>query len=305
MARRARDADADDLPIAFTVTSPNRWELEPIVSETQAVLDAVEAPPIDQEARLVLQRLLYRGEYLVPSLDPQRFPPTGRAQTTLLLRTILASEGNGGDALVAPIISAVHGCMRPEWTDRDLAWIAAFDNIKLVELLRAMRELDFCPEREISNHLALAIQRRLARTFAPPPESERPKPSKKELREAAAARQAAANERRINLGKQLLDLRARAENRRDFSRQRNQIGVDSTTGSYLTAVARLYSDRPEIFGATRWSTLCAMASPSLPAAAREMFERRIMAGERLGLSDVRRACGKRQSGRPKRAMAVL
>jgi hypothetical protein len=89
-----------------------------------------------------------------------------RGCITLLLRTILESEGNG-DALIEPVVSAVGLCMRPIWIRRGLEWIAAFDRIPLVEILNKLRELDLFPEDELQHHFAIGIGRRLWRIFGP------------------------------------------------------------------------------------------------------------------------------------------
>jgi hypothetical protein len=54
-------------------------------------------------SRGIFQRMLHRQKY---------FGGDGRGHITLLIRTILESEGNQ-DALIEPIISAVGLAMRP------------------------------------------------------------------------------------------------------------------------------------------------------------------------------------------------
>jgi hypothetical protein len=61
-------------------------------------------PQPDAQVRRTLQRTLHRTE--------KYFGGDGRGQITLLIRTIVESEGNQ-DALVEPIVSAVAMCMEP------------------------------------------------------------------------------------------------------------------------------------------------------------------------------------------------
>lgn len=55
------------------------------------------------------------------------------------------------------------------------------------------------------------------------------------------------------------------------------------------AVAAMYSSRPEITARLCWDALAALSSPSLPAHLREALEARILAGERIGSPEIRRA----------------
>lgn len=59
----------------------------------------------------------------------------GEGHVILLLRTLMESEGNRM-ALVEPIIRAVSNVMlaRPDWPNKGLAWLEAFDAIDLCDL---------------------------------------------------------------------------------------------------------------------------------------------------------------------------
>jgi hypothetical protein len=158
-AARVVDDDDDDLPAppGASFESPMPWETDRFVKEVQEILDSVEAPPVDDtRVYLTLQKHLYRSGI---------FGTDGRGQITLLIRTMLESENNG-DALIEPIVSAVSCCMRPEWTGRGLQWIEAFDQIPLVDILTKLRDLDLFPEKELEQHYAMGIQRRLWRITA-------------------------------------------------------------------------------------------------------------------------------------------
>jgi hypothetical protein len=130
---------------------PALWESEKVSTKLQKILDALEVPPIDLEVRRTLQRLLHRREF---------FGGDGLGCVTLLIRTILESEGNQ-DALIEPIVSAVSFCMRPEWTEKGLAWIEAFDRIPLTAILQTMRGLDLFSEKSIGHYYSIAIRNKL------------------------------------------------------------------------------------------------------------------------------------------------
>jgi len=57
--------------------------------------------------------------------------------------------------------------MRAIWVRRGLEWIAAFDQIPLVDILHKLRELDLFTEKELEHHYAIGIERRLWRIFGP------------------------------------------------------------------------------------------------------------------------------------------
>jgi hypothetical protein len=296
MARAAREDDDDVPPPPGYQAPPDQWDNPQTAREVQSILDGLEIAEIDHQTRMMLQLWQWRS-WRLAMIDPKMTAPA-HGRIVMVLRCITESTGNEG-SLCKPVLSAVSSAIRP-WEDRGLELVEAFDQIGLTQLRAALTGLDLLDEREISLLLERAIHRRLAKILDKPEPVKPPKPSKRELREQAAAKLAAKNMKAIALGRQLLELKARTDNR-EFGRQRNQLGVDSTSGSHLMAVARLYAGRPEIFGATRWSTLCALASPSLPEVARKSLERRIVAGERVGPSDVRTARGKLPSGRPKAA----
>src|ERR1035437_9082005 len=72
------------------------WERDRFARQVREILDAVEAPPVDARVRLTFQKMLYRAD---------QFGTDGRGDITLLIRTIMESEGNGAAALVEPIVS--------------------------------------------------------------------------------------------------------------------------------------------------------------------------------------------------------
>jgi hypothetical protein len=158
--RLVEDDDDDDMPPPPGVVSEDRmpWErTDRFAKEVEKILASVEAPAVDAQVHLTLQKHLYRSGI---------FGTDGRGHVTLLIRTIIESENNG-DGLIEPIVSAVSACMRPEWTGRGLKWIEAFDQIPLVDILTKLRDLDLFPEKELEQHYAMGIQRRLWRIFGP------------------------------------------------------------------------------------------------------------------------------------------
>lgn len=75
------DDDDEDLPPppGASVEQPPAWDCKAIAKQVQAVLDAVEAPPIDKETRLTLQRYLYRRDrYGAMFKDDDDFGSDGR-----------------------------------------------------------------------------------------------------------------------------------------------------------------------------------------------------------------------------------
>jgi hypothetical protein len=176
--RRLIDDDDDDYdlppPPGASFESPMPWETDRFAKEVDEILASVEAPPVDAQVHRTLHKHLYRSGI---------FGTDGRGHVTLLIRTIIESENNQ-DALIEPIVSAVSACMRPEWTNRGLGWIAAFDQIQLVGILNQLHALDLFPEKELEQHYTTGIMRRLWRIFGPDVVPAPPKPER-------AAKQAA------------------------------------------------------------------------------------------------------------------
>lgn len=132
-----------------------RW---PSVAERQAaakyaaevlpgLLRDLEAPSIDNAARDKLERLIvWRG----------------RAAVTLLIRTIIESEGNE-NALREFVIDGVAAVMaqRPDWPERGLAWIEAFDRVSLLGTLETMRSLKCFTVKEAPAFYRRSLQNQL------------------------------------------------------------------------------------------------------------------------------------------------
>lgn len=129
------------------------------------LLEDLEVPSIDAAARARLERLLYFY---------------GSERVTLLVRAIIESDGNE-NALIEPVITAVGDVMsaRPEWPERGLAWIEAFDALPLASMVEVMRELEIFKEESIGRYLGWSLQNKLARMLDPPPAPPKSKPGPK------------------------------------------------------------------------------------------------------------------------------
>jgi hypothetical protein len=76
----------------------------------------------------------------------------------------------------------------------------------------------------------------------------------------------------------------------DFGRQvRRQFDIDGQHACEVMKTARMYGTRPEIFARLSWNALLHLASPAIPAAAREKLEACILAGDRIGGPQIRAA----------------
>jgi hypothetical protein len=150
------------------------WETPELAAEVQNILDAIDAPPIDDHGLFTFQKILYRTKY---------FDYDARGQIILTCRCIFESEGNEG-AFAEPFISAVHDvCSKKEFADRGLDLIQAFDQIPLRQIVETMRGLDLFKEPSIRRYLSMIVENKVRRILFPP----QPEPvSKKERIEAAS-----------------------------------------------------------------------------------------------------------------------
>ena len=116
------------------------WETPELAAEVHKILDAIEAPSIDEHGLFTFQKILYRRKY---------FDYDARGQIILTCRCILESAGNEG-AFAEPFVSAVHGvCSKKEFADRGLELIEAFDQIPLLQILETMRSLEYFPLSDV------------------------------------------------------------------------------------------------------------------------------------------------------------
>jgi hypothetical protein len=264
------------------------WESKAIEAAVQEILDSVEVPAVDPAARRALQRLYYRK---------RQFGADAPGDLTLLCRTIIESEANGPAALIEPIVLAVDGVMRPEWTATGLRFLEAFDSMNLMSTLEAMKDLGLFAESSLGHYLGMVLRNRLIKIFTPAqPVKVKPPPKL-----PASVARVPVTERNIAIGLEMLTLRAEIKHNASFGRAlRRRFEVDSREATYLMKAARAYGTRPDIYRRLSWRALLALSSPTLPADVRASFEQRIRSGEKVAAHEIRRAAGVRKSGRPKR-----
>jgi len=170
MARAKRNDDDDDdfvptvgrprSPEQFGPPRPQSHEREEYFKRLASILYAVEIHDVPRDVRLWLQFLLCRCDRL-RAIDAERFTAKGEEQVTLLLRTVFEST-NGAAALTLPILRAVNVCTLPQWVDRGLEWIEAFDVIDLVQLHATLSELG------LEDQLDRVLRRKLERILGAP-----------------------------------------------------------------------------------------------------------------------------------------
>ncbi|MCP3395241.1 hypothetical protein NLM27_41655 [Bradyrhizobium sp. CCGB12] len=207
----------------------------------------------------------------------------GEGHLVLLLRTLLESDGNSvhvNDFVLRGLSDVM--LAHPEWPQKGLAWLEAFDSINLGDIrAKARANRQAVPQR---HGVAAGLFRELAKAFAPPPKPEPPRVEKKLLRSVTRIPE---NRAKIELGTKLLALRERTPNNRKFGELvRTQCDMAASDVSAMMRVCRLYGDREEIWSRLSWTGLLALSAPTLPDGARERLEQRIAAGERIGLRQI-------------------
>lgn len=109
------------------------------------------------------------------------------------------------------------------------------------------------------------------------------------------------NRKKIELGAQLWAARSTAAPNVKFGRHiRNGFRVSASEASELMRIWRGYGTRPEIFERVSWAALRELSSPSMPAGLRMELEAKIVAGENVAASDIRRSRGSLPIGRSRR-----
>lgn len=250
------------------LASLNLVEWGAALDAAKRLLVALDAPAVTPEALERLQKLIrYRGEQ----------------HTTLVIRTIIESEGNEL-ALIEPVIFAVSDVMasKPDWPEKGVAWIAAFDAIPLLQIVETMRGLEIFRETSLGTYLAVAIESRLLRAFPEAPAPEIAPPAKVPMSQARVPAILA----KVTLGRELAAIRDRTPNNRKFGElARAKCDLPASEVSELIRVARAYGDREEITSRLSWGALVTL-SGSLPAPTRRSLEKRILAGEHIGVTQI-------------------
>jgi hypothetical protein len=275
------------------VPQPPAWDSSVIAAQLQDILDALEVPPIDAESRGIFQRILYRQKY---------FGGDAKGRVIFIIRCITESSGNEG-ALIGPVVSAVSSCLTPELTNHGLELLEAFDQIPLMSVLETMRSLDLFSEKSIGWYYSIAIRNKLAAILEPAARpATKPVQVKREPKPPRALTRVPGVEAMVALGVKLLELRSTAKSNREFGRLRNKLfDVDTMTGVRAMMVARAYGDRPEIYRRLSWKALRDLSSPSIQPSLRRDLEARILADERIGGPQIRRArlAHSKADGRPR------
>lgn len=225
----------------------------------------------------------------------------GARHTELVLRTV-ADHG----ILVADVIDAVSdlAISHPRWA-RSADWFSAFAGIDVAGIRQTAKAANIRPRRVA---IATLIAVELAKILGP---SRLPKTIKQKLppKPPRALARVAGVEANVQLGRQLLALRAEHPGKRDYGRaKRARFNVDVMHAVECVRVARAYGERPEIYRRLFWQGLVELSSPTMPAPVRRVLEVRILAGERIGAPQIRRARkahADRQAGAPSRKVGKM
>jgi hypothetical protein len=230
----------------------------------------------------------------------------GVGHAAFVLKSIAETNGNEHE-LIADVIAAISDIvvLHPRWADLGGAWLDAFDKIKLADIRKTAQASRLQPLRlAISTILCLRLEEILGPSALPkPPKITKPKP---EPKPPGTLMRIPMIETNIKLGMDLLELRTNIPHNASFGHAiRRQFDVDAKTAAEAMKVARLYGGRPAIFTRLSWVALVALSSPTLSDAVRAGLEARIIAGEKIGAPEIRRARGPQRSGRPPATRRVI
>ena len=95
----------------------------------------------------------------------------GLPHATIVLRTIVESEGNEGE-LIADVIGAISDLVRthPRWVDTGLAFIESFDQISLAQVRKTAKATGVQPLRDaIMTLLCVELEKLLGSSKLPKP----------------------------------------------------------------------------------------------------------------------------------------
>lgn len=227
----------------------------------------------------------------------------GTEAMTLTLRVFTETHENNRSAMTADAIFAVHDICRSmrRWTASGLPFLEAWDAVDINVLRdRAKSSGLIRIGYKVRSVLCALLIDRLRPQLEPPP-APKPERPKREPKLPAYLARVPGVERNIALGLELVALRSTIRSNREFSwAVRRGFDVDGQQACELMKVARAYGTMPEVFARLSWNALLHLASPALPAAAREALEGRIVAGERIGAPEIRAARGALRTGGPRR-----
>lgn len=261
---------------------PDAWDNAEIAGQVRKILESFEdVPPIDSDVRLTLQRWLYRQDKYLGG--------GGAGSITLVLRVFLDSDVNSG-ALTEPILRAVSFVSESRFARHGLALYDALDTIDLTKLAAAVRdaERDLGPvfRGSFSETLSIALRRRVLQILEPP--AVKPVKVKPAPKPPISVTRIPTIEKRVQLGRELLALRMQHPcNKRYGAAVRRKFDIDAQHGVDCARVARIFGDLPAVYCRLSWDALLTLSST--PAPVRTELERRILAGERVGAPQIRRA----------------
>lgn len=214
----------------------------------------------------------------------------GEGHVIQLLRTFTETENHRAriDTFALYAISDIIVAY-PAWADSGLRWLEVFDCIDIAAIQRqAKANRAVVPQRWGVGTLRYI---ELSAAFAQKPDVAPPRKTARQEREELAAKKASIVERRIDLGRQLAELRDVTPDNRAFGaivRQRFDLHDANGVGAMIR-VARAYGDRSEIYRTVGWRTLVALASDGTPDSVRRNVEARIFAGKRVNGAEIIRA----------------
>jgi hypothetical protein len=148
-------------------------------------------------------------------------------------------------------------------------------------LAATLRDLDLFQEKLLGEYLSIAIRNKILKILEPV--AAKPVKVKREPKAPRSQSRIPEIERNIALGLQLLELKAKTKSNREFGRERNRLfDIDTQRALHLMAVAKVFGTKPEVYRRLSWKALRDLSSPSLPPAARQDLEGRVISGERIG-----------------------
>jgi hypothetical protein len=196
----------------------------------------------------------------------------------LLVVTIIESADNE-NALVAPVIEAVHSVMtrRREWTEKGSEWLEAFDYLPpLMTILEVMRELDFFLETSLGKYLGMILKNKLRKHFEPEP-----------IAEPRVERKAKA-EMVIKEASFLLKHKGKNKTSRITQLAFDKFGLSATNCAKVMNVARLYGNCVWLVKGLSRVALYELSAPSTSPAVREAIESKLRLGEKVRAPEIRR-----------------
>lgn len=225
----------------------------------------------------------------------------GQDHTVTTLRAIVEGNPVNRVMLREDVLRAISDIVRahPGWPERGGIWLEAWDSVDLVQIRHSAKASGIRPLRFAIGPMVCL---RLTEILGPSVLPKQPKSKiKREPKPPAWLTRVPGIEKNVRLGIELLTLRTANKSSTAFGHQvRRQFDVETKHASETMKVARLYGARPEIYTRLSWSALVTLASPTLPAAAREVLERRIIAGERIGAPEIRAVRGALKSANERR-----